>query len=781
MPESTYHQIHFAWAEPTLLGRVGPGPAASSLPESEQPALRSWRDRLVPALTADYRSALPDSDPADYPETLWARAYPDGRAALVYRWPGDVRSAHAWALVGPAYGLALPRVLSLHENPNTRPAESRPPAPGWATMATLPVPEPWERTAAPGAVRTRDRRAAETTVEDEPILVGAVAAALYRPDLPIHIALAPERADLWQAVQLRFLWGVHRVLHDVLTPPRAIPAAGWSWSFSTYDPVLGTAEGQHLAFGPPVPDAPAPFLDPPAPDYRKVAEGLVAVLREEGGDALAEHLRERGVPEAPTFADRRALLSDWLDPRPRAADGVPADGVGDSERLPDEGDPDAWASLPDLPEAQDPGEETGPQPSFGPRPAEEGAVPPRASGADAYVPGGQRSLRGITREEASGPSGGTGTPGRGDGPVGRAGEEDPATRDASGEGLMARESPYGDNEALWPEAVPEPEPLPEDPEPGGSEDGPGAGPDPSGPPRIFAAPEPRGPREPRRPRIVPDSPEPGEGIPGLQEEELEAEGADVPPVPSQDTFGTGGPVGSTRTPEPPPESLEHQEPPPESPAQAAPPAPPGRTDRATRPDESAEPARGPDLTDGPEDRTPADAPPLPVVPGTGPGVATEAPPDYAAETEPEPGQGPGEDDSDGNWPTQYVDLPLSRLERWHSRHGPEGARVDVADARAAVRAERAELQRVRDERDRYHAEVQELRREIARLDRSWLEGPGGGDEAPEPSRPRRGPSPALVLVLLAACLATGLEAGARLGLGITDLFGLLVAGITGAS
>ncbi|MFD3689040.1 hypothetical protein ACFWTE_29985, partial [Nocardiopsis sp. NPDC058631] len=337
MPESTYHQIHFAWAEPTLLGRVGPGPASSSLPESEQPVLRSWRDRLVPALTADYRSALPGTDPADYPETLWAHAYPDGQAALVYRWPGDVRSAHAWAIVGPGYGLTLPRILALHENPNTRPAQRRPPAPGWAAMDTLPAPEPWERTAAPGAVRTRDRHAAETAVDGEPLLVGAVAAALARPDLPVHIALAPERADLWQAVQLRFLWGMHRALHGVLTPPRAIPAAGWSWSFSTYDPVLGTADGQHLAFGPPTAEASSPFLNPPSSEHRRTAEGLVTVLREEGGDALAAHLAERGIPDAPTFADRRDLLSDWLDPRPRqtpADTAVQAGGGPGAEQAP---------------------------------------------------------------------------------------------------------------------------------------------------------------------------------------------------------------------------------------------------------------------------------------------------------------------------------------------------------------------------------------------------------------------------------------------------------------
>ncbi|OOC53427.1 MULTISPECIES: hypothetical protein [Nocardiopsis] len=798
MPESMYHQIHFAWAEPTLLGRSGPGPAASSLPESEQPVLRSWRDRLVPALTADYRSALPGKDPADYPETLWARAYPDGQAALVYRWPGDVRSAHAWAIVGPAYGLALPRVLSLHENPNTRPAQRRPPVPGWATMATLPVPEPWERTATPGAVRTRDRRAAETAVEDEPILVGAVAAALYRPDLPVHIALEPERADLWQAVQLRFLWGVHRALHDVLTPPRAIPAAGWSWSFSTYDPVLGTAEGQHLAFGPPVPGTPSPFLNPPAPDYRKTAEGLVTVLREEGGDALAAHLRERGVPDAPTFADRRALLRDWLDPRPRSTVGVPAgaaDGVPASGRLPGGGDPasertsgggaDAGTPLPDLPEAEEPGEEeTGPQPlserrPSPDRPGAEDAVPVPAAGTAAHVPGGQRSLRGITREGASGSPGGTGAPGRGDGSTDRTG----------GEGRAAHGSPHEDNEALWPETVPEPEPLPEDPAPDDSKDAPGPGPDPSGRPRIFGAPEPRGLREPRGPRVVRDAPEPGEDATGLQEEVAKAQDGEVPPVPSQDTFGTGGPVSSNKPTEPPPESLEPQEPPrPQDEwtvaASPVPPETPGRSDGVP------EPSKGPDLTDGPEDRTPADAPPLPVVPGTGAGgvgatagtgTAAEAPSDYAAETEPEPGEALGEEDSDNNWPTQYVDLPLSRLERWHSRHGPEGARVDVVDVRAAVRAERAELQRVREERDHYHAEVQELRREVARLERPWLEGPGEDGDASEASRSRRWPAPALVLILLAAFLATGLEAGARFGLGTTDLLGLLAARITGAS
>ncbi|WP_174547453.1 hypothetical protein, partial [Nocardiopsis dassonvillei] len=532
MPDSTYHQIHFAWAEPTLLGRFGPGPAASSLPEAEQPVLRSWRDRLVPALTADYRSALPDTDPGEYPETLWARAYPDGQAALVYRWPGDVRSAHAWAIVGPAHGLTLPRLLSLHENPHTRPAPRRPPEPGWATMDALPTPEPWERTAAPGAVRTRDRRAAETTVGGEPLLVGAVAAALYRPEAPIHIALAPERADLWQAVQLRFLWGMHRMLHDVLTPPRAIPAAGWSWSFSTYDPVLGTPDGQHLAFGPPVADAPGPFLRPPAPDYRAVAEGLVSVLREEGGDALARHLAERGVAEAPTFADRRALLRDWLDPRPRRFDEVPVpellpdgDAVYGGAPLPD---------LPDLPEVEAPGEE-----ETGPWPLPVSRVPVGRPGleTDAVpgVPGGQRSLKGITEEDMEPSSAGAGTGGRGDdradpaahGAEGtrgggeahrehgtREGGEPHRDKEAHGQsGKRGGGEADGDNEALWPEPASE-----RPPEEAGT-DGPGdASPRPH--PRIapargqasaapegasarsgvFGAPEPH-----RRPRLVPDT------------------------------------------------------------------------------------------------------------------------------------------------------------------------------------------------------------------------------------------------------------------------------------
>lgn len=862
MPDSTYHQIHFAWAGPTLLGRVGPGPDASSLPESEQPVLRSWRDRLIPALTADYRSALPGRDPADYPETLWARAYPDGQAALVYRWPGDVRSAHAWAIVGPARGLTLARVLSLHENPNTRPAERRPPAPGWATMSTLPVPQPWELAATPGAVRTRDRRAAETIVEGEPVLVGAVAAALHRPDLPIHIALAPERADLWQAVQMRFLWGMHRVLHDVLTPPRAIPAAGWSWSFSTYDPVLGAADGQHLAFGTPPSDAPGPFLSPLPPDHRKVAEGLVAVLREEGGDALAAHLDERGVAEAPTFADRRDLLRDWLDPRPRSAAPAfgpspiaPAD-VPVAERLPEEDPPTAVESLPELPEVEEPGEEeTGPQLRFEPRallgrPDAAGTL----AGAVPGVPRGQRSLKGITEEgSAAFPAEAERREGDG-GPQGSSGEGDPAPYAGSGthqdsggqEAHAAHEGgrvqqggeKHGDNEALWPEADPEPEPLLEVPEPEGSgplpepgrpriapahEERTGAGlEDPTAPSGIFGSPEPHGLWDSRRPRIVSGPSVSPDQLSETEEAEARASGAaegewgvsptferwgrasarafsEAPPTPAQDTFGTGGPADLDEGSALPPETLQHQDPhqPQDewsiaaSPEASVPPPPPtGPMGLTTQADQTAqeastpEPRQGPELTDGPEDRTPADAPPLPLLPGTdpspdpspdtdtGPEGEPEAPLDYAAETEPDPAEFSAEADPDDNWPTQYADLPLSRLERWHSRHGPEGAHADIVDARAAVRAERAELQRVRGERDHYHAEVQELRREVARLDRPWLEGPDEDGEAPEARRPRRWPSRVLALILLAALLATGLEAGARFGLGATDILGL---------
>ncbi|MFW6640908.1 hypothetical protein ACOALZ_12805 [Nocardiopsis algeriensis] len=414
MPESTYHQIHFAWAEPTLLGRTGPGPSASSLPEPEQPALRSWRDRLLPALTADYRALLPGGDPATRPETLWSRAYPDGQAALVYRWPGEVRSAHAWAIVGPARGLTLPRILALHENPHTRPDPRRPPAPGWSAMPVLSMPGPWERTAAPGAVRTRDRRAAETSVEGEPILVGAVASALHRPDLPVHLTLAPERADLWQAVQLRFLWGMHRVLHDVLTPPDAVPAAGWSWSFSTYEPALGGEDSPHLAFAPPTSGRVSPFRTPPAADHRKVAERLVEILRDEGGDALAAHLAERGVPDAPTFADRRALLSDWLDPAPRPARDLPpvgdmstAEDLPPVEPLPDEHEtlPDPLdgppETLEDLPEAEPPGEEeTGPrQPPGTDVPVGRIAVEPAGTGPGEQGPGGDREQGELPQED----------------------------------------------------------------------------------------------------------------------------------------------------------------------------------------------------------------------------------------------------------------------------------------------------------------------------------------------------------------------------------------------
>ncbi|MFJ9554537.1 hypothetical protein ACIRPH_12010 [Nocardiopsis sp. NPDC101807] len=943
MPESMYHQIHFAWAEPTLLGRVGPGPASSSLPESEQPVLRSWRDRLAPALTADYRSALPDTDPADYPETLWAHTYPDGQAALVYRWPGDVRSAHAWAIVGPGYGLTLPRILALHENPNTRPAQRRPPAPGWAAMDTLPAPEPWERTAAPGAVRTRDRHAAETAVGGEPLLVGAVAAALARPDLPVHIALAPERADLWQAVQLRFLWGMHRALHDVLTPPRAIPAAGWSWSFSTYDPVLGAADGRHLAFGPPAAPAATPFLNPPPPDHRRTAEALVAVLREEGGDALAAHLAERGIPEAPTFADRRDLLSDWLNPAPRPSRavpgeappaapaplppsdegaggsvapepaegfeahgapepapprgfggrapvfpaethapgyGVPDDDLGledvpEAEALPDgepepgSGDglpkaPDADADggsdgdrgsvrdrylggdraphgggdsagdrapvggrrfggaseqddtpLPDLPEAEAPGEE-----ETGPRPPSEPWAPAERTGAARPAPGarlGQGSLRAFAEE------------------IARAADterEAGRARSAAGPGHDTDGNPPTgrSNEALWPSSDPEPAPLPETPEPGpdGAADAPprtrmprlapahgepsdaaalrqgeADGDEPQGGHRrttgIFDAPEPYaqpGPapaRDPLAPpayyeagEIVTDDPTPVAGRPRMfgrtlrravdrdaraaqrrAAEHREAE--EAAPAP-----GAGEAAEAPEAPGPPEFRGSHERTAPVPPADR-------RALPADGPPEDFAPPAPPEPVAAPELRAPADAPPLGVVAaadGENGDRGGDEPLDYAAETEPGSDDPFDEGPADDNWPTQYADLPLARLERWHSRRGPEGARVDVVDARAAVRAERAELQRVREERDHYHAEVQDLRRDVARLDRPWLDPEDEeGYDAPPAPRPRRRLPRVLAPILLVAFLAVGLEAGARLDLGALDLLALLGGGI----
>ncbi|GAB2500567.1 hypothetical protein [Nocardiopsis aegyptia] len=704
MPDSTYHQIHFAWAEPTLLGRTGPGPAAASLSERDHPVLRSWRDRLVPALTADYRSALPDTDPADLPETLWAHDYPDGQSALVYRWPGDVRDAHAWAIVGPSYGLTLPRVLSLHENPNTRPAARRPPVPGWETMRSLAAPEPWERTAAPGAVRTRDRKAAETSVGGEPLLVGAVAAALARPDLPVHIALAPERADLWQAVQMRFLWGVHRILHDVLTPPRAIPAAGWAWSFSTYDPVLGEDNGQHIAFGPPVGDrGGSPFVNPVPPDFRRVAEGLVTVLREEGGTVLAAQLRERGVPDAATFADRRDLLCDWFDPRAR----------------PLAADPDDLPEPEPLPTADEPATEPEPEPS--PGAAEPEAPEPEAPEEDAAgaVTGETDDLPELLEVEEPG-------------------EEDPAEPDSTGPHRPRRASDDLVRRV------------------------------PSRPvrPRIAAA----------RPRHAPGTRTRAASEP-LWPGDRAADGADDAgsakdtagrvdrgPGPNEAAAGRDD-ARSTDAPEPRDTRSAPDLHLPESGARSAADAPSDRREEAwpgaaTPP---ADDARDEPPIPDPPARTPAEAPPLP--------LTTEPAADYAAETEPDLDD-TDETGGDDNWPTQYVDLPLSRLERWHAKRGPEGARIDIVDARAAVRAERAELQRVREERDLYHTEVQDLRRDIARLDRSWL------DPAAEPSEPdapatRRWPVRVLVALVMLALFATGLEAGARFGRGTTDLLAAL--------
>ncbi|WP_026118102.1 hypothetical protein [Nocardiopsis salina] len=854
MSESTYHQIHFAWAEPTLLGRVGPGPAASSLTESGRPSLRSWRDRLVPALTVDYRSALPGTDPADLPETLWARSYADGQAALVYRWPGDVRDAHAWAVVGPAHGLTLPRILSLHENPNTRPAARRPPAPGWASMPTLGTPTPWELTAAPGAVRTRDRRAAETTVQDEAVLVGAVASALHAPDRPIRIALEPEHADLWQATQVRVLWGMHRILHDVLTPARAIPAAGWQWSFSTYDPDLGT-EGQHLAFGPPRAGADGPYLHTPDPEYRRVAERLVGVLRDEGGDALADHLRGLGVPDAPTFGDRRALIAEWLDPDGAAAvsgggaeeavagadagraaaDGEasaeergletggpgprlhaatvdagervepvdPGAGGYDGEVSPAHGSPSAvgvfegrWSGADeaegtDIPEAE-------PLPSDAAAPGvrgmseEEGAVSPTAGPGDApplsaHRPGGAHLGDGPHRAADGGAGSGPAGPARprphaysrsvaGAHPSFRlnrpSGEDDgdplPEVEDldAPASAGEARASAEPDHEA-HPQAATE----------GGAEE-----------PGESAA-DPRS--ADRAPRHLPGAPRPlfGERRPGFAPpSENRVFGAPEPHDPPSRPTGEPPPLDLPRTPEndPHPRALDDRTPEndPADPAESfEPPAPEPRRSDADRtrvrggPRRHAEEAFGgpareePDDPDGledtdedaaPQERPPAQAPPLMVAPDGAPS------PDYAAETEPE--ADPDFDDSGANWPTQYADLPLSRLERWHAKRGPEGAHTDVVDARAAVRAERSELQHVRDERDHYHAEVQDLRREIARLDRPFLD----GDDAPNSaSGGRRWAARLLVAVLLVAFLATGLEAGARFGVGALDVLSAL--------
>lgn len=170
----------------------------------------------------------------------------------------------------------------------------------------------------------------------------------------------------------------------------------------------------------------------------------------------------------------------------------------------------------------------------------------------------------------------------------------------------------------------------------------------------------------------------------------------------------------------------------------------------------------------PQTRTPADAPPLPVL-----DTPEEEHPDYATETE--PGAGEAAEDPDDNWPTQYVDLPLSRLERWHAKRGPAGAHEDVVDARAAVRAERAELQRVRAERDHYHAEVQELRREIARLDQSWIEAESA---SATPGRGRRWPVILLALVLLAVVFAAGMEVGARTDQGVLELLAGLARPLT---
>src|SRR5699024_3131312 len=86
-----------------------------------------------------------------------------------------------------------------------------------------------------------------------------------RPPPPLRPS--PQNRDPGPAVQLRVPWGMDRTLHGVPPPPRAIPAAGWSWSFSTYEPSL-EVEAPHLTFGPPDHEQrTTPFLDTPEPDY----------------------------------------------------------------------------------------------------------------------------------------------------------------------------------------------------------------------------------------------------------------------------------------------------------------------------------------------------------------------------------------------------------------------------------------------------------------------------------------------------------------------------------
>ncbi|MFD7367520.1 hypothetical protein ACFV4I_14790 [Nocardiopsis alba] len=958
MPESTmapdewsavrsgdHHQIHFAWAEPTLLGHNGPGPAATSLTADDRPALRSWRDRLLPALTADYRSALADTAPSAYPETLWARHYPDGRSALVYRWPGDVRRAHAWAIVGPSRGLTLPRVLALHENPNTRPADSRPPSPGWATMRALRAPEPWELTAAPGAVRSRDRRAAETRIGDEPILIGAVARALAHPDRPVHLMLEPERADLWQAVQLRFLWGMHRILHDVLTPPSAIPAAAWNWSFSTYEPVLGGEDGPHLAFGPPVENAAGrgPFLSPAPLEHLKIADALVTILREEGGDALTEHLNARGVPGAGTFADRLELIQDWLDPRP--GPGEPPNAVPDERPRPEEEDTETAVAEPPVPETSlseghDEERDAPARPSFEALEGEESASTESAPSGPAVserdetlpeAPGGElqeapdpfaeteeeprerefpiekRSSRsrGVPAgEEGPAVSGPRRTRDRGT--LGRendenAGEEsedpsldleatslpgfdepelEPSPPASRGEGAdsattirgtvsgtsLASPTPTNTDRATEPATL-EPASALSEPvgtvDPSSSESAADET-DSTTPPR-GAAPVHRGPEaeftartsrteapspEPSMDTVPSSASEPGTSLLGTESEptthgrttpsselstgatspgtpDLRPSSRDRENVPAEASAGTTFPSD----PDPEPSALD---PDPETPADGPKPTLSGASDDTMPPrtsgpepsvlgsgsehsgeggeaalsgvftdttppsgsepgldpesgfsshgreshlfefvadpeassplsDASAERGTPPALSAPASSRDPDEAPALPFI------RDEEAPPNYEAETAPEVDE--DHTDPDDNWPTHYIDLPLARLERWHRRRGPEGARTDVADVHAAVRAERSELDRVRSERDHYHVEVQELRRENARLDRSWIE----TDADEEPARPRRRGALRILflLLLLTAALAIGVEVGARVEGGVLGLLGMI--------
>ncbi|WP_146159452.1 hypothetical protein [Allonocardiopsis opalescens] len=299
-------QLVFRWSERNLLGGQGMGPVASSLPDRD--TNQGWHLRL--------KDALVSGTPAG-PPSLWFRNFEDGHAVVLHRRPGDRadgRGASAHALIGPrpvltpAYALGL-AAAGWWDRPE-RAAESHPLA-------------PVDLDALRGDLTPAERLDAMTAAQ--PRLGRLVAEVLRAPGRPLSVVVAPGESEAQPAL----LWGLYRLLRDVLTPAGVAGPPGWSWSFSTFE--AGGRDGARLAphidFRP-VPSAaaaPSDFgqerrrpldlgsPDPRADDCAEIADLLLECYRAQGADGLRGRLEEHGVLAGARWEDRQAALRGWLE------------------------------------------------------------------------------------------------------------------------------------------------------------------------------------------------------------------------------------------------------------------------------------------------------------------------------------------------------------------------------------------------------------------------------------------------------------------------------------